>query len=76
MAGAYTVSHFECAHCGHGSKLPAELRHDRRACGRDEFVRFVALPQGDAAEDLQGGGRWDWKTSVLALKPSPAFLKF
>jgi len=75
MACTHSVPNLEGAHRRHGAKLLAELRHDRSACGRDEFVGFVALSEWDAAKDLEGRGRGDREATVFALDPAPSLFE-
>ena len=59
----------------HRAKAFDKFRQQRRAGGRDEFVRLVALGDADAAraENRQRGRRGNGKSSVRAINPAGAF---
>ncbi len=75
MAGAYAVSNFEGAHGRHRAELMAKFSDDCRARWRDEFVRFLPLPEGNAAQDFHRSGRGNWEASVFTLNPTAALLQ-
>ncbi len=59
----------------HRAKAFDKFRQQRRAGGRDEFVRLVALRDGNfsRAENRQRGRRGNGKSSVRAINPAGAF---
>ena len=58
----------------HRAETFDEFREQRRAGGRDQFVRLLALGDGDAAraENRQRGRRGHRKTSMRAINPAGA----
>ena len=58
-----------------GAEAFDKFRQQRRAGGRDQFVRLVALRDADAAraENRQRGRRGNRKSSVRAINPAGAF---
>lgn len=75
MAGANAIPDLLGSHCRHGTELVAELGYDRRASWSDEFVCLFALPERDAAQDLQRRRGRDREPSVLALEPPAALFE-
>ncbi len=76
MASPYTVPNALSAECGHLAELFAELGHNGGSCGRDELMCFLALAQGNAAENLQRRRSRNRETSMLTFDPAASLLKF
>ena len=76
MARADSVTNALGSQCRHLAELFAELSYNRGSCGRDEFVRLLALAQRNAAQNLERRRGWNRKTSMLAFDPTAPFLEF
>lgn|GEM_PF-3250021 len=75
LAGTETVADFLDLHGGHEVKFFRELRGDGGASGRDELVRDVDLPEGDALQNFEGGRSGHGESTVGAVDSAVAVVQ-